>query len=66
MKRTPVYHKQSTEYRVVYRPNQLWVAQRLTPAMPTREHDPWEDLHSPCIDREQAIGIMYSRLPLKK
>lgn len=61
----PVYHKQSTEYRVIYRPHTRWVAQRLTQAKPSREVDPWIDLHRPCTDQDHALQVMYERLPMK-
>ena len=61
--RKPFYHPQHDQYRVVYRPSNSWVAQVLTSKIPSRECDPWEDLHSPKETKEQAIRIMYQRMP---
>jgi hypothetical protein len=66
MKRTPFYHRDNArEYRVVYRPSNRWVAQRNDGSQATREHDPWQDLHSPCESFEHAREVMYQRHPLK-
>ena len=65
MKRTPIYHKQNSDYRVVYRPKQSWVAQFNTRTEATREHDPWQDLGPPQATQDDAIKIMHNRCPLK-
>lgn len=64
MRRTPIYHKQDDNYRVVFRHPKHWVAQRHTGAQSSRTLDPWQDLHRPVEDHERAIAIMHERKPI--
>ena len=65
----PFKHKDDPFYRVVYRANGRWVAQRLVPItdleIDRRVNDPWHDLHAPKDNKDDAIRIMYKCCPLK-
>lgn len=71
MNREPIYHKDGKPYRVVSKPNGKWTAQiRVTEAKGwnadnrLKDHfDPWQDLHG-LTTKDEAVEIMYSRMPL--
>jgi hypothetical protein len=62
--RKPIYHKDTREYRVVSKPNGMWVAQYRS-GQGKREHDPWSDQQQPTT-LERAVERMYQLLPMRE
>lgn len=63
MTRKPIYHKRDHTYRVVSRPNDLWVAQHYDAKIaPSNERDAWHDLGS-AATLEGALNRMRTACP---
>ncbi len=62
----PTYHKELSEIRVAYRPNNRWLLQRKAEPKGTRESDPWDDIGKAKASKAEAIAFMYQRFPVKQ